>query len=397
MRALPPLRLGVFGKVVVATCLLLVALGGIAGLAVQTTRSATNGADKIDQEFAERVQTDTALRSMVENSGLVAQRLRAREPAQIRKLDGELARTDESLARAIGPALDGGNGVHAAEARLVGRIRKAYPGYLKVRESLLRQAGQPGSPGLRALDIRLDRAANPLRGELAAYAKVHFDEGGRALDELRSAGAGRNERLALLLAFALVSLLAVLWVARRIVVRLREYAEFSGIVAGGDLHARLGADGRDELGTLATCLNSMVEQLANSSTQRHASRAQEGAYRAAQEAFSEILQVTESEREAHDILKLHIERGVPASEVVVLNRNNSRDRLEATTDVPENSPLLESLQSAEPRSCLAVRLARPFQSAGETPSLLDCEICGASANDSTCVPLLVSGEVIGSC
>jgi diguanylate cyclase (GGDEF)-like protein len=52
--------------------------------------------------------------------------------------------------------------------------------------------------------------------------------------------------------------------------------------------------------------------------------------------------------------------------------------------------------AAEPRSCLAVRLARTHESAADPPPLLECQLCGASASEATCVPLLVSGEVIGS-
>ena len=193
-----------------------------------------------------------------------------------------------------------------------------------------------------------------------------------------------------------MSLIATVWLARGIVVRLREYAEFSAQVAAGDLGARLDSRRRDELGTLAAGLNTMVEQLSDSANERGEAVAEEAAYRASQEAFSELLQVTETEREAHAMLKRHIEHGVTGAEVVVLNRNNSRDRLEATTPLRDDSPLREPLQSAEPRSCLAVRLSRPVESGGETPALLECEICGVTVTTSTCLPLLVSGEVIGS-
>jgi diguanylate cyclase (GGDEF)-like protein len=186
------------------------------------------------------------------------------------------------------------------------------------------------------------------------------------------------------------------WFARSIVVHLREAVDFSERVAAGDLSARLQPRRRDELGTLASCLNAMVEQLTASSSQQRETLDQEATYTSSQEMFSEILQVTESESEAHDLLKLHIERGVTGTELVVLNRNNSQDRLEATTSLAEGSRLLEPLKSARPRGCLAVRLARPFQSGGASPSLLTCEICGAGPAQSICLPLLVSGEVIGS-
>lgn len=387
---------GVLAKVLAASCLLLVALGGIVWAAVDTTRGATAGADAIALVFTERATTDRALLLASENAGLVAERIIARDPALIDLLDRELATSDLQLATAIVPAISGEDVETRAEARTVSRLRKAYPEYLRVRERVLLLVGRPGSPSLETLDAQLDRGANPLTGELKNYARAHFREGTEAVAALRRAGKNRNELLALLLGFALLSLVATVWVTRRIVVDLRSYAEFSAHVAEGDLNTRLDSRRRDELGTLAGSLNTMVEQLMHASDERGELLAEDRAYRASQEALSELLQVTESEREAHAILKRHIEHGVPGSEVVVLNRNNSKDRLEATTDLRDDSPLLEPLQSAEPRSCLAVRLTRPFESGGENASLLDCEICGATATASTCLPLLVSGEVIGS-
>jgi diguanylate cyclase (GGDEF)-like protein len=108
------------------------------------------------------------------------------------------------------------------------------------------------------------------------------------------------------------------------------------------------------------------------------------------------MQAAETEREAHGVLKLHIERWVPDSEVVVLNRHTVGDELEATTPVPDGSPLRDALEGAQPRACLAVRLARTHDSAADPPPLLECELCGKTAGESTCVPLQVSGEVIGS-
>src|SRR6185295_7841016 len=112
--------------------------------------------------------------------------------------------------------------------------------------------------------------------------------------------------------------------------------------------------------------------------QRKEALAGDRAYRAAQDAFSDAMQVAETEREAHGVLKLHIERWVPDSEVVVLNRHSVTDQLEASTPLPADSPLAEPLENAEPAP------------------LLDCELCGRTPSESTCVPLSVSGEVIGS-
>ena len=70
-------------------------------------------------------------------------------------------------------------------------------------------------------------------------------------------------------------------------------------------------------------------------TQRRLADAQ---YHASQREFAETLQVTENEGEAHALVKRHLERSLGGSEIVVLNRNNSQNRLEAATPVPPGEP-----------------------------------------------------------
>ena len=118
-------------------------------------------------------------------------------------------------------------------------------------------------------------------------------------------------------------------------------------------------------------------------------------YHTTQREFAETLQVTESEAEAHALVKRHLERSLPATHIVVLNRNNSQNRLEAATPIDAGSPLGLKLVDSSPRSCLAVRLGRAHSQAVEAEPLLSCELCGERAR-TTCVPSLVGGEVIGS-
>ncbi len=125
-------------------------------------------------------------------------------------------------------------------------------------------------------------------------------------------------------------------------------------------------------------------------------REDETRYRDSQHEFTRILQVTQSEGEAHDLLRRHVERSLPGTSLVVLNRDNSADRLEATTPLERHPGLAERLAGAQPRSCLAVRLGATHERIPDEQRLLDCAICGAAPNATTCAPLLVSGEVIGS-
>jgi hypothetical protein len=71
--------------------------------------------------------------------------------------------------------------------------------------------------------------------------------------------------------------------------------------------------------------------------------------------LADTLQIANSEGEAHELLRRHLERILPSTIAVVLNRNNSADRLEAVTPLPGDSPLGETLRGAKPRSCLTVR------------------------------------------
>ena len=108
------------------------------------------------------------------------------------------------------------------------------------------------------------------------------------------------------------------------------------------------------------------------------------------------LQVARSEPEAHDVLARHLVRAVDLGHVTILNRNNSADRLEAVTPVREGSPVAAGLEGAAPDSCLAIRMAGTHHGDPERRGLLACDVCGKSAERTTCLPSLVGGEVIGS-
>jgi diguanylate cyclase (GGDEF)-like protein len=119
-------------------------------------------------------------------------------------------------------------------------------------------------------------------------------------------------------------------------------------------------------------------------------------YRETQAEFAATMQIVHDEPEAHDLVRRHLERTLAESAVVVLNRNNSANRLEAATPLAEESHLARALaDGVEPRACVAARLGRTHEGDPTNSALLRCELCGKNAN-STCTPLLVSGEVIGS-
>jgi diguanylate cyclase (GGDEF)-like protein len=112
--------------------------------------------------------------------------------------------------------------------------------------------------------------------------------------------------------------------------------------------------------------------------------------------FAETLQIMRSEKEARALLGDHLERAIKGGRVTVLTRNNSADRLEASTELADDDPLHDPLEHARPQSCLAVRLAHPHSRSGKAEPLLPCDLCGKSVGGSRCQPLIVGGEVLGS-
>jgi diguanylate cyclase (GGDEF)-like protein len=125
-------------------------------------------------------------------------------------------------------------------------------------------------------------------------------------------------------------------------------------------------------------------------------RDREHEYRTTQAEFAATMQAMRDEPEAHALVKDHLERSIGGSSVLVLNRNNSDNRLLASTGVADDPELAEKLVDAEPESCLAVRLGRQYAESGQVDPLLTCELCGSTAAEVVCTPSLVGGEVIGS-
>jgi diguanylate cyclase (GGDEF)-like protein len=183
----------------------------------------------------------------------------------------------------------------------------------------------------------------------------------------------------------ILALGGILWLIRTLVPRIRHYSAFATDVADGRDVALLRPKGRDEVAGLGRALNEMVEQRAR------LSRVEE-----AQAEFLDTLQMTESEDEAHEVLRRHLERSVHGSTVIVLKRNNSANRLEPVTAVDPAGELAQRLVAAQPRSCLALRFARTHREGAGREPLMRCGVCAGTRTGSLCEPLVVGGQVIGS-
>ena len=229
-------------------------------------------------------------------------------------------------------------------------------------------------------------ALDALNADANQIAKLESIEGAqRHQTALANERSSRRTMIIALVLGLLASLAIVVWLTRTVLRRILASSRFADAIAQGEYDARLDPNGTDEIDRLARTLNQVAE-----------SRSRAEDYDRTQLEFSDSLQMMEDERDAQDLLRRHLERSIPNAVVTVFNRNNSADRLEAVTPVPADSPLRAALSGASPRDCLAVRAAKTHAEAPERELLLGCRLCSACEGRSTCTPLLVGGEVIGS-
>lgn len=309
------------------------------------------------------------------------------DPASIVRLRSELR---EDLFREIARGLDEVrlvSGPSSSRDGLVARsLETAWREFVAFADSreFLAATGGPSDEDPRASSTvqRLSTSLRILTDQLAAQELQQAQE---SKEEAERTHAHSLSVLRTIVALALIAGVGVtIWLIRSVVVRVKEYSGFATRVAAGELNTRTRPRGNDELTDLGWFLNEMVAR-------------GEGVrgYEITQE-FTDALQVSETEEESYGLLKRHIERSIPQSTVVVLNRNNSADRLEATTELPAESRLAERLAIAQPRDCLAVRLARPHDEVPGAEQLMSCDVCHTLDGPKSCNPLLVGGEVIGS-
>ena len=124
--------------------------------------------------------------------------------------------------------------------------------------------------------------------------------------------------------------------------------------------------------------------------------AREHDYVEARARFSQVMLAADTEEEACQLVKSAIEALVSGSSVVVFRRNNSANRLEPVTGVAPASTLTGALEGGSARSCLAIRLGRAHTSDPAERSPAGCEVCGQQGACTTCEPLVVAGELMGS-
>ncbi len=384
--SLRPARLRVGGKFSLSVGVLVVALLVVAGTGWS---GLAQSARQLDQLYSDNVRTLAAafeLSDVLHEGEATALQLAVPLPPAVQgRLDGEL---DDQLAEASGlvhdlrplTADDGGSSavLDDLDADLV-------------RLAQLRRSGA----------LTASPLATPTSDRVAQLVLDHFQPMTHAADDLhreeqeeaaawQAQARDDQSRTRVLLGSSvglslLTGVLIVLLLRNDVVPRIRRYADFATTIADGRPAQPLDVRGSDELADLGIALNAMVGERATLETQERE-----------QMEFVDTLQMTSSEDEAHELIKRHAERSMPATRVTVLQSSNSANRLLAATALPPDSDLPARLLGAEPRSCLAVRFARTHEERPGLPALLDCGVCGGRDRPSTCEPLLVGGAVIGS-
>jgi diguanylate cyclase (GGDEF)-like protein len=189
------------------------------------------------------------------------------------------------------------------------------------------------------------------------------------------------------LAGLLCSIATVIWLIRSVLPRTLAYSAFATQVGQGDYRRRLHPEGRDELAQLGRALDELADR-----------RQAEATYDRNKLELIEAFQLTETEQDAHHLLRRHLQRVIPGTRVRVLDVDDDRQRLATIGALGADGSDVGDLEQAGPRSCLAVRTARPHTGShsAEQPDLVPCPVCSCAGEPTTCEPLIVSGEVIGS-
>jgi diguanylate cyclase (GGDEF)-like protein len=383
----PRLRVG--SKFFVAVGVLVLA---VLGLAVVAEVALTQTKHHSDQLYSGHLRTTHATADLANALDDVAMtavlRTQARLPARQATLDARLDVVLIPLVNRTLARLQTLDSHDVVELRKMAQIEAGFAQYLRLPRT---DASDP-TPTTQtaavfgALPERISAIflqINQLADELSADEQKLAAENKRAADRNY-----RTSQLALgggVAVSMLLGLLVALLLSRDMVPRIRRYAQFATRVAAGQSNDVLRTSGRDELTDLGRALNSMV-------VQRELRQGQD----LSQAEFVDTLQVSSTEEEAHELIQHHLQRSLPDSTALVLQRNNSANQLRAATTLDPDSDIAARLVSADPRSCLALRFAQTHREGPGLKPLLSCSLCVDRDVSSTCEPLLVGGEVIGS-
>lgn len=381
--------LPIAAKFLLVLVLMATSLLGAVAIGANAQSRMKAAADALYAENVRDLKYATELNGALGEAGSRALQLVAiTRPERLGDLRGQLfERVVPDIDHRIAVLVEGAH--DAAESERVRELRRrweAYKDLLRSPEFELTSRTVTAGEFNDALAERLAASQESLRSSVMAMEDFMIAEAGDASAAISRDHRSTRRNSALLLAGALLAGIgSIVWLIRDVVPRVKRYSRFAAAVTRGDLSSRLEPKGSDELSQLGRALDELVEH-----------RFGQHVHDRSQAEFGEALQVSENEQEAHTLLKRHLERSIPAARAIVMNRNNSDNRLQVTTELPDGSPVPERLGNCPPRTCLAVRFSRPHDELPGGEALMSCAVCKDEQAPSRCEPLLVGGEVIGS-
>jgi diguanylate cyclase (GGDEF)-like protein len=376
-----------FFLIPITSAICIFAVGGIGFVGLAATVRETQ---RIYEDNVQTAQLTTSLHTSLDDAGEVIFRLIPTKNERIRR--SLIAQLRLKIAPHVQGEIQALRLLHdhdpAIEQHRVERIQAGWQRFMLLIRSKALLHVEHGKATFR-YDDALARKAGSLLEPLTTRASRMTDVEASHAESARTRAVevfqrARQHLVLVGLAGLLLSLGVAAILIRNVVPRLLEYSRFARRVARGEGNERLIPKGSDEITDLGQALDEMVVH-----------NKERSIYRETQQEFADTIQLTEDEPEAYALLKRHLERNLAGSSVTVLRSNNSDSRLEPATTVQEDSTLNKTLLSAVPRSCLAVRFGRPHQEGYGHQPLMSCDVCSQSCG-TTCEPLLVAGQVIGS-
>jgi diguanylate cyclase (GGDEF)-like protein len=111
--------------------------------------------------------------------------------------------------------------------------------------------------------------------------------------------------------------------------------------------------------------------------------------------FGEFVQQLASEDELHSGVERVCQALVAPSQLNILVRNASKNRLDLARSTIRHDPKLRLPILAEPMKCRAVRTLREVSANRDSPTACDCALGVPAHGSMLCVPMLAAGELIG--
>lgn len=368
------------------------ALGAVTAAGVHGLNTGREGAHSLYEDHLrgtlEVARLESALQGVHRES---LELLLEDEPAQKGRLRADLTDTQIPAVERSLASVDALASTDRGEQSAMRSINASWARFIAVLADQLPTATTP------AAHVHVEDEINQeFDAAVAAAASITAQETQEADLAYRSALRDYDLSIELMLIAGLAGLLCsiatVIWLIRSVLPRTLAYSAFATQVGEGDYGRRLHPEGRDELAQLGHALDELADR-----------RQAEATYDRNKLELIEALQLTESEQDAHHLLRRHLERVLPGSHVRVLDLDDDGQRLvgvgaPASDDSDGGNSDGGNLEVAGPRSCLAVRKARTHRgsNSAEQPDLVTCPVCSSRGERTTCEPLIVSGEVIGS-